>query len=419
MLVAAVLLACCGLPLYFLNHLRMQDSPELLYPYYESRLQDYGQRLSARKVNYEETRKYGIPQYLIDHGARYCTKHGDCFCITFGFIVDDAVPELCTGVRHERPAFIPWSTPPIQDDRFPAELGAGSTTVQRGVDRAAHQVLEHLLVAQLSATAAEPLAFELGTGWFPILPVAFHLCGAREIWTTDIESFLRPRQLAQMLDYFAEFHRNGKLAAALPAARADRIEQLLALAPKAATLTPQAWLAELKIHALNQDAQRLPLADASIDWFFSSGVLEYIPEPVLRNILAEFRRLATPGAVMTHRLNLADEYSYFDRNITTLNFLKFDDRRWRWFNSPLIWQSRLRVSDYRRLYREAGFAVVAEHNQSEASAKLDQFTLAPQFKKYAREDLLVIHSFMVGQLATQDGARNLFRSDASATTAAA
>ena len=92
--IAAVLFCCCGVPLYFVNHLRMQDRPELLYPYYESRLHDYGRRLSAGDVNYEETRKYGIPQYLIDHGARYCTRHGECFCISFGCFADSAVPEL-------------------------------------------------------------------------------------------------------------------------------------------------------------------------------------------------------------------------------------------------------------------------------------------------------------------------------------
>ncbi|VTR96244.1 unnamed protein product [Gemmata massiliana] len=94
LIVTAVLFGCCGLPLYFVNHLRMQDRPELLYPYYESRLQDYGRRLSAGAVNYEETRKYGIPQYLIDHGARYCTKHGDCFCVSFGSFFDTPTPEL-------------------------------------------------------------------------------------------------------------------------------------------------------------------------------------------------------------------------------------------------------------------------------------------------------------------------------------
>jgi hypothetical protein len=72
----------------------MQDRPELLYPYYESRLNDYGRRLSAGVVNNEENRNYGIPQYLIDHGARYCIKHGDCFCVSFGAFLDNPTLEL-------------------------------------------------------------------------------------------------------------------------------------------------------------------------------------------------------------------------------------------------------------------------------------------------------------------------------------
>jgi hypothetical protein len=92
--IAAVVLVCCGLPLFVLNHLRMRDRPELLYGYYEGELDDYVRRLETGEVIYVEGRGYGIPQYLIGHGARYCTKHGDCFCITFGFIADSAVPEL-------------------------------------------------------------------------------------------------------------------------------------------------------------------------------------------------------------------------------------------------------------------------------------------------------------------------------------
>jgi hypothetical protein len=88
------MLGCCGVPLYFVFHLRMNDKPELLYDHYESRLQDYGRRLEAGEVNSIEGRGYGIPQYLIDHGARYCTKHGNCYCISFGFIADSAVPQL-------------------------------------------------------------------------------------------------------------------------------------------------------------------------------------------------------------------------------------------------------------------------------------------------------------------------------------
>ena len=60
--------------------------------------------------------------------------------------------------------------------------------------------------------------------------------------------------------------------------------------------------------------------------------------------------------------------------------------------------SRLRIPDYRRLYLEAGFEVVVEDNERESPEKLGRIPLAPQFQKYSRDDLLVIHSFLVGRL---------------------
>src|SRR5438270_9010803 len=34
-------------------------------------------------------------------------------------------------------------------------------------------------------------AFELGTGWFPVVSIGLFLCGAREVWTWDIAPLLR------------------------------------------------------------------------------------------------------------------------------------------------------------------------------------------------------------------------------------
>ena len=101
------------------------------------------------------------------------------------------------------------------------------------------------------------------------------------------------------------------------------------------------------------------------------------------------RRAAAPEAVVSHRLNIADAFSYFDKSISPLNFLRYTSKQWRWLDSPLISQNRLRISDYRQLLKEAGFEIVREENTSGRPEDLDRIKLAPEFQHYRREDLLV------------------------------
>jgi hypothetical protein len=85
---------CCGLPLYWLRQHRMQNDPALVYRHYERQLHSYAERLMAGAVYSEPDYGYAIPQFLIDHGARYVRKQNDCFVVIFGFMPTDAVPEL-------------------------------------------------------------------------------------------------------------------------------------------------------------------------------------------------------------------------------------------------------------------------------------------------------------------------------------
>jgi hypothetical protein len=92
--VFTVLLAICGLAWNWLEHQRMQNHPARIFLRYEQELRRYGARLESGEVYSEADRGYALPQYLIDHGARSCTKEGDCFIIHFSFMPTDAVPEL-------------------------------------------------------------------------------------------------------------------------------------------------------------------------------------------------------------------------------------------------------------------------------------------------------------------------------------
>jgi hypothetical protein len=69
--------------------------PEKIYPHYKQELQVYAERLDAGVVHESvPNRGYDLPQCLIDNGARYCNKFGNCYCITFESLLDNPVPEL-------------------------------------------------------------------------------------------------------------------------------------------------------------------------------------------------------------------------------------------------------------------------------------------------------------------------------------
>lgn len=238
---------------------------------------------------------------------------------------------------------------------------------------------------------------EIGTGWYPVVPVGLYLCGAADIWTYDITPLLSTSRLHRMLDLFGDSARGGNLQKHLPRALPERIARLQELSKNLGSEPPETFLEQLKIHVRVQDAQHTGLNSNSVDLFVSTGVLEYIPRDGLAGILREFKRIGTSEAVMSHYLNLVDEYSYFDSSIGPFNFLKFSSSRWKYFNSPLTWQNRLRISDYRQFFAEAGFQITNEKNTSGTAEDLAKIRIAPEFEKYAREDLLVLISWLAAK----------------------
>jgi hypothetical protein len=244
-------------------------------------------------------------------------------------------------------------------------------------------------------------ALELGTGWYPVIPVAMYLCGAKEVWTIDIEALLSAERLGRMVERFRAYNDTKSLETILPGCRPERVAELCALAPLVGHTKPGELLSQLKVRVLVGDAAQTGLDPGSINLFFSNGVLEYIPRGVLQGILKEAQRLAAPGAVMCHRINLVDQFSTFDRSLTPFNFLQFSPSEWRRRDSPLISQNRLRISDYRELIRAAGFTILKEDNTLGNPDELARVRLAPEFRRYPREDLLVIHSYLTAQVPGQ------------------
>lgn len=238
---------------------------------------------------------------------------------------------------------------------------------------------------------------EIGTGWFPIIPIGLYLCGAREVWSFDIVRLLRKDTFCTVIRYFCDSARSGELSDLLPGVRTEAVRRLLDLAPSCAMMAPAEFLELINIHTLVRDVRESGLESGIADIVLSQGVFELIEPKDLDSVLSELKRISTADSVMSHYICIADQFATFDKSITPFNNLQYSDLVWRCLRSPLVPQTRLRASDYRRIMREAGVEILAEEVVSGAEDDLARTKVAKQFRCYEKQDLLVLFTWLVGR----------------------
>lgn len=264
---------------------------------------------------------------------------------------------------------------------FPKRMAAGKC------DRARLHVQHFLDHAGLARVPEGFVALELGTGWFPIAPVCVALMGADRVYTVDVTSHLEWPQLARTLSVAREI----ALAGDVPGIGTERVGLLdVALS----TRNVDAALDTLGIERVIGDASTIAL-DRPVDLFFSNNTLEHIPNEALLRIAERFHALGSERAVMSHWIDMSDHYAAFDRRIGPFNFLKYPSAVFSYMNGSLHYQNRLRHSDYQAIHRAAGWRLVVDEPTRGEATDLRALDLAPEFSKYAEDDLLVYEAWMV------------------------
>ncbi len=234
---------------------------------------------------------------------------------------------------------------------------------------------------------------ELGTGKYPVVPVALFLCGVRRIWTFDIVPLLQDTVTRQILQ--ALLDQADTLSDYLPRIQADRLARLESVLKDDRLKKSADLLRALDIEVLIRDACEPGLEAGAFDLIISNMTLEHIAPDIILGLFKAFKKLAAPGAVMSHFIDMNDHYTYFDPSVTAFNYMRYTDAQWWWFNNALQYQNRLRMIDYRSLHTQAGFEVVASEHRLGNPDHLDAVPLAEQFKHYDRENLLICDSWMV------------------------
>lgn len=250
--------------------------------------------------------------------------------------------------------------------------------------RKRRHAVEHLEAYQRWHTPSGSVpktALEIGTGWYPVVPLSLIAAGVERVYSVDIVWLCTREQLERTLDLFLqEPHLDAAVRARFATVRNQLNRQPL-----------HQSLEDLGIHYLIGDARRLNLPADSVDLIHSNNTFEHIPEPVLEGILSEFERVLRPGGVQTHFVDLTDHFAHFDRSITPYHFLQFSDRAWRWIDNGIQPMNRMRQSDYLRMYERVGIRPV-EHTWEPGDLQaLARVRRSKRFAAYTAEDAAVTH----------------------------
>ncbi len=237
---------------------------------------------------------------------------------------------------------------------------------------------------------------ELGTGWYPVVPIAFYLNGAESVVSMDIYDWMSADNIRTTIAKFAEWRERGLLSKHLPTIDEDRWQNIMGL--KTGSDSREVLCNSISLEVIQADARSTPFEDESFDFITSNNTFEHIPKPILRDILKDFKRIVKGEGVMSHFVDLSDHFAHFDRSISDYNFLQFSDRAWNVIDNSIQPQNRLRWPDYLLMYKNLEIPVNEKKVRPGNLGVLKSVKVADQFKKYKPEDLAITHGYLISSL---------------------
>jgi hypothetical protein len=157
-------------------------------------------------------------------------------------------------------------------------------------DRLGH-AQEHLVSFRKYTNKTIPEnSLEIGTGWYPVVPISFFLCGVQKIYSVDLVFLTSKERIKTTIGKFLEGNKFGKIKSYinyLP----EKFIELESIYNEIENLSLDEILSRINVEYLIGDARKLSLADNSIELVNSNNTFEHIYPEILSPILAEFKRI--------------------------------------------------------------------------------------------------------------------------------
>jgi len=243
--------------------------------------------------------------------------------------------------------------------------------------------------------------YEVGTGRFPFFPIVFWLCGAEKIITVDLNPYVRDELIEDMLCYI--YKEEDKIKNILgDFLNIKRVNILLDFIKSKKTNKKDFFKLCHVEYIAPGDAAKTNLPANSIDYHISHLVYEHIELNIIRDILIEGNRIITEGGLFINIIDYADHFAYTDKNISLINFLKYNEKTWKKYaENKFMYLNRLRHDDFIELFRSVGHKFVEiETHQNESLIDLLESGKIKLDTKFAKKEKDIL-SIIKGEFTTK------------------
>ncbi|HEY1039133.1 MAG TPA: class I SAM-dependent methyltransferase [Bacteroidia bacterium] len=237
---------------------------------------------------------------------------------------------------------------------------------------------------------------ELGTGWYPVVPISMFLLGSDNVVTVDITPLMDKEKLTTTITKYLDAISKNQIDAVF-LQNPDRIDLLKKVLAEAGELTFEQMLAKLKINYLKTDARKLPFENKTFDLVHSNNTYEHIYEFILKDIVKEFKRVQKDDGLQSHFIDMSDHFAHADTSITIYNYLKYTEAKWMRMDNSVQPQNRMRINQYRDLYKANGLHILEESLRPGDAKALETIILEEPFKSFKKEDVLPSHGYVISE----------------------
>jgi len=214
---------------------------------------------------------------------------------------------------------------------------------------------------------------EIGSGWFPIIPILLVRDGAKKVFMSDLNVHMDDITFRETSEYLKKRYPNDEFIKNIENFKSLPIEYL---APFNESIFP----------------------DKSLDVIMSRAVLEHISKSNIYNLFSSLYSKVSDEGIMIHLIDHSDHFEHYDKSISRIDFLTRSDEYHVFINFLIKdGENRMIHKEYHQVFIDSGFEVISEETDfnQEVFEQINNLALIYPYSKMPPEQLSILTSIYV------------------------